>query len=66
MANHFATEGLRRMVFGQGSAAQLGQELGLVGAGKVLLVLDPNLADSQTLKPALDSLAAAGRGQRGL
>ncbi|MCB2225940.1 MAG: iron-containing alcohol dehydrogenase [Desulfarculaceae bacterium] len=60
MANQFATEGIKRMVFGRGSAAKLGEELGLIKAEKVLLVLDPNLAESDIIKPALDSLAAAG------
>ena len=60
MAKQFATEGLKRMVFGQGSAARLGEELALIGAGKILLVLDPNLVDSPVIQPALDSLAAAG------
>ena len=60
MANVFATEGVRRLVFGQGGAAQLGQELALVGAEKVLVVLDPNLAESEAVRPALDSLASAG------
>jgi alcohol dehydrogenase len=60
MAKQFATEGLRRMVFGQGSAARLGEELALAGAQKALVVLDPNLAGSEAVKPALDSLAEAG------
>jgi alcohol dehydrogenase len=60
MAKQFATEGLRRMVFGQGSAARLGKELALAGAQKALVVLDPNLAGSEAVKPALDSLAEAG------
>ncbi len=47
------------MVFGQGSAARLGEELLLAGARKALVVLDPNLAASEAVQPALDSLSQA-------
>ena len=56
----FTNEGIRRLVFGQGAAARLGEELTLLGAKQVLVVLDPALAGSEAVTPALDSLEAAG------
>ena len=56
----FTNEGIRRLVFGQGSAARLGEELALLGAKQALVVLDPSLAGLEAVTPALDSLDAAG------
>ncbi|MCB2194019.1 MAG: iron-containing alcohol dehydrogenase, partial [Deltaproteobacteria bacterium] len=56
----FTNEGIRRLVFGQGAAARLGEEVTLLGAEQVLVVLDPALAGAEAVQPALDSLESAG------
>ena len=47
MPNQFETEGLRRVVFGQGSAAKLAAEVELVGGGPVLVVIDPMVREGR-------------------
>ncbi|RJX35205.1 MAG: iron-containing alcohol dehydrogenase [Desulfarculus sp.] len=59
MSWRFSLEGVRRTVFGQGSAAQLASELALLGATRVLLVIDPGVAQAGIAAPALEGLAQA-------
>lgn len=59
MSWRFSLEGVRRTVFGQGAAAQLAAELALIGAARVLLVIDPGVAQAGIAAPALESLAQA-------
>jgi alcohol dehydrogenase class IV len=60
MSTIFTNEGIRRLVFGQGAAARLGEELTLLGAKQALVVIDPALAGAEAVGPALESLRAAG------
>ena len=60
MPNQFETEGLRRVVFGQGSAAKLAAEVELVGGGPVLVVIDPMVREAEVAQAALDGLEKAG------
>ncbi len=59
MSAFFSMEGPRRVVFGQGKAAELGDEVRLLGAKRVLVVLDPSVAEASVAEPALASLDAA-------
>jgi alcohol dehydrogenase class IV len=59
MIPQFSLEGVRRTVFGQGSAANLSQEVELLGGGPVLVVVDPNVLAAGVAEPALKSLEAA-------
>ena len=59
MSSVFSMEGPRRMVFGRGQAANLGEEVRLLGAKRVLVVLDPTVAEAGVAQPALESLEAA-------
>ncbi len=59
MSSIFATEGLRRTVFGQGAAAQLAEEVRLLAKGPVLAVVDPMVLEQGVAAPALESLARA-------
>lgn len=60
MATQFTVEGVRRVTFGCGSAASLGEEVKLLGGRKALVVLDPSLAKLGVAAPALDALDKAG------
>jgi len=60
MATQFTVEGVRRVTFGRGSAASLGEEVKLLGGRKALVVLDPSLAKLGVAAPALDALDKAG------
>ncbi len=56
----FAMEGPRRVVFGSGGLAKLGEEVKRLGGRKVLLVVDAVVAGLPFLGRAKASLAAAG------
>ena len=45
---------------GEGAAAHVGEEAKTMGAAKALVITDAFLAKSGTIKPVMDSLAAAG------
>jgi alcohol dehydrogenase len=60
MTEQFVTEGLKRTLFGQGSAQKLGEEAALLGGGPVLVVADPNLLEAGVAQGALKSLDQAG------
>jgi alcohol dehydrogenase len=59
MNAHFSMEGPRRVVFGNDESLSLGAETALLGAKKVLVVLDPKLAEIGLADPALGSLKDA-------
>lgn len=46
--------------YGQGSTAEVGWEMGRLGATRVMVVTDPNLSEGQTVRTTMDSLKAAG------
>ncbi|HEX5166670.1 MAG TPA: hydroxyacid-oxoacid transhydrogenase [Thermomicrobiales bacterium] len=46
--------------YGAGATAEIGFEMARLGAGRVLVVTDPNLRDSDAVGKALASLSAAG------
>ena len=60
MIPRFSMEGIRRTVFGQGSAASLGEEVRLLEAKRALVVMDPQVLAAGVAQPALDSLKKAG------
>jgi alcohol dehydrogenase len=59
MIQQFSQEGIRRVVFGRGCAANLGDEIKLLGASRALVVIDPQVLAAGVAQPALDSLAKA-------
>ena len=60
MITDFSLEGVRRTVFGRGAAANLSQEVELLGGGPALVVVDPNVLQAGVAEPAMRSLEAAG------
>ncbi|MCB2184940.1 MAG: iron-containing alcohol dehydrogenase [Deltaproteobacteria bacterium] len=60
MNYEFAHEGIRRTVFGAGAAAKLGEEVKLLGAERVLVVIDPQVQELGAADAALASLEQAG------
>ncbi len=56
----FAHDSIRRLVFGQGVAAQLADEAKLLGAKRLLVVADPQVIAAGVAEPALESLKKAG------
>ncbi|KIX14160.1 iron-containing alcohol dehydrogenase [Dethiosulfatarculus sandiegensis] len=60
MVTQFTLEGVRRTIFGQGCASELGAEAKLLGAKSVLVVVDPNVLEAGVAEPALKSLEDAG------
>ncbi|MGO9021006.1 MAG: iron-containing alcohol dehydrogenase [Syntrophobacteraceae bacterium] len=49
-----------KIIFGQGTTAQVGTEAKLLGATKVLIITDPGVVKADLLKPVTDSLSSAG------
>jgi alcohol dehydrogenase class IV len=60
MSTQFSLDGIKRCVFGQGSAGSLADEVNLLGGGPVLVVLDPGVQEAGVAEPALASLKNAG------
>ena len=60
MNTDFSLEGVRRTVMGRGKAAQLAQEVELLGGGPVLAAVDPVVLEKEVAAPSLASLEAAG------
>ncbi|MFH1059134.1 MAG: iron-containing alcohol dehydrogenase [Pseudomonadota bacterium] len=56
----FSVDSIRRTVFGRGVAANLGQELQLIGAKKALVVIDPQVRSAGVAEAAIASLQPAG------
>jgi alcohol dehydrogenase len=59
MMQPFSHEGIRRAIFGRGCAANLGDEIKLLGASRALVVIDPHVQAAGVAQSALDALAKA-------